>query len=331
MFFSALSGSAAATVACIGGIMIPQMIRNGYDKGFATAVTTSAGALGPVIPPSVLMLIYGVAVQVSIADLFLAGVVPGIMIAFVLAIIAQRMVIKANFQTPPDVEKENQEILKLSIPRAFKRAIFALFAPIIILGGIYGGIFTPTEAAIVACVYALVVSLFIYRELKFRELPTVFTKAARSCNFLIIIALSAVFGRLLAIEGVTVGLAEFVTNMTDNKYIVLLIINVMLFLISLILDAGPAIIILAPILANVVAPYGVCMVHFGIIMVINLAIGLTTPPVGVNLLVGTRISGVKMGDTFRPLVPLLSGIAVILLLVTYIPQIAMFLPNLLRG
>jgi C4-dicarboxylate transporter DctM subunit len=318
MIFAAISGSGPATVACIGSIMIPQMVRHGYNKPFATAIASAAGALGPIIPPSIMFLLYGVANSVSVSKLFMAGFVPGILMTVVLCVMTRMIVIKENFVAPPEVEAEDEKIYAVSIWTTLKDSIWALMVPIIILGGIYGGIFSPTEAAVVACVYALFIGFFIYKELTLKSLPGIFIRATRSCSFLVVIAFSTAFGKLLSLEGVTTAIADGVLGLTNNKIIILILINVVLLIVGMIMDAGPAIIILC-----------VDPIHFGVIMIMNLSIGLITPPVGVNLFVGTKITNISMESTFKYVFTLLAGMLAVLLVITYIPGISLLLPGLM--
>jgi C4-dicarboxylate transporter DctM subunit len=329
MIFAAISGSGPATVACIGSIMIPQMVRHGYNKPFATAIASAAGALGPIIPPSIMFLLYGVANSVSVSKLFMAGFVPGILMTVVLCVMTRMIVIKENFVAPPEVEAEDEKIYAVSIWTTLKDSIWALMVPIIILGGIYGGIFSPTEAAVVACVYALFIGFFIYKELTLKSLPGIFIRATRSCSFLVVIAFSTAFGKLLSLEGVTTAIADGVLGLTNNKIIILILINVVLLIVGMIMDAGPAIIILSPILLGIVKPLGVDPIHFGVIMIMNLSIGLITPPVGVNLFVGTKITNISMESTFKYVFTLLAGMLAVLLVITYIPGISLLLPGLM--
>ncbi|MCI8598070.1 MAG: TRAP transporter large permease [Lachnospiraceae bacterium] len=329
MFFAAISGSGPATVACIGGIMIPQMVRAGYSKEFATAAAAAGGALGPIIPPSILFLLYGVATNTSVAKLFLAGVIPGILMGVAMIIIATKISKKEKYIPNEAVQAELQAIYDKGLFHNFQEAIWALLVPIIILGGIYSGIFSPTEAAIVASVYALFAGMFIYKELSFRDLPGVFIRAARGCSFLVIISFSTAFAKLLTLEGVTTSIANGVLALTTNKYIILIMINILLLIVGMIMDAAPATIILSPILLSIVQPLGVDPIQLGVIIVMNLAIGMITPPVGINLFVGCKISKIQLESTLKFALQLLVYMLVILILVTYVPAISLFLPNLL--
>lgn len=329
MFFAAISGSGPATVACIGGIMIPQMVRAGYSKEFATAAAAAGGSLGPIIPPSILFLLYGVATNTSVAKLFLAGVIPGLLMGGAMIIIARKISIKEKYVPSPEVQAELQEVYNLGFWHNFKEAIWALLIPVIILGGIYSGIFSPTEASIVACVYALLVGLFVYKELTLKDLPGVFIRSAKGCSFIVIISFSTAFAKLLTLEGVTTSIADAVLGVTDNKFIILVLINLLLLVVGMIMDAAPATIILSPILLGIVQPLGVDPIHLGVIIIMNLSIGMITPPVGINLFVGTKISKIKLESTFKFVFQLLLYMLAVLALVTYIPIISLILPNIL--
>lgn len=328
MFFAAISGSGPATVACIGGIMIPQMVRAGYSKEFSTAAAAAGGALGPIIPPSILFLLYGVATNTSVAKLFLAGVIPGILLGVAMIVIARRISIQENYVPNPEVKAELQEVYDLGFAHNFKEAIWALLVPVIILGGIYTGIFSPTEASVVACVYALLAGMFIYKDLKFKDLPGVFMRSAKSCSFIVIISFSTAFAKLLTLEGVTASIASGVLDLTTNKYIILIVINILLLIVGMIMDAAPATIILSPILLRIVQPLGVDPIQLGVIIVMNLSIGMITPPVGINLFVGSKISNIQIESTLKYVGKLLAFMLIVLILTTYIPPVSLLLPNL---
>lgn len=333
--FAAISGSGPATVACIGGIMIPAMEEDNYDKSFACSISAAAGALGPLIPPSISLIMYGVIAGVSVTDLFLAGIIPGILMALVLVVFTHIVAKKKKFGTldavfdnPKQkiVEKHQEE--KIPVGKAFREAIWAILVPVIILGGIYGGIFTPTEAAVVAADYALIVSLFVYKELKLKDIPRVFAKTGLTCGTCLILVASATsFGRVLTMEQVPMKVAEMITAVSDNKYVVLLLINVFLLIVGLLMETLASIIILTPILLPVVTQLGVDPVHFGVIMVMNLVIGQGTPPVGVNTFVACRIGGIKMESMFKWLFSCIGVSIIALLFVTYIPQLSLLLLN----
>lgn len=319
MFFAAISGSGPATVAAIGGIMIPAMVKQGYDKKFAAAVVAAAGSIGVIIPPSIPMVIYGVTGNTSIGDLFIAGIVPGIMVGLAMIIWAYFYSKKMGYsglEEPTSIKK---------IALAFWDAKWALLIPIIILGGIYGGIFTPTEAAVVAVVYGLFAALVLYRGLRFRELPKVIIDSAlTTATVLIIVGTANAFGRLLTIEQIPGEIANGLLSISSNEIIIILLITVLLLVVGMFMDTLAAIIILTPILLPIAVELGYNPVHFGILMIVNLAIGFFTPPVGVNLFVASGISGVPIESLSRAVMPFVVAMLFTLLFLTFIPQITLF-------
>lgn len=328
MIFAAIAGSGTATVACIGGITIPEMLKEKYDKGYASAMAATAGALGPIIPPSVAMILYGVACQVSITDLFLGGIVPGVLMAVGLIALNTYLCKKYNW----GLKKGSPEIEVPPLGQAFKEGILALMVPVIILGGIYGGFVTPTEAAIIACDYAIIISLFVYKEYKIKDIPGIIKGTVETTGtVMLLVATAAALGKLLTIEQIPTTLASALVSISDNKIVILLIINVFLLFVGMFMETYAAIILLAPILLPTVQAIGVDPLHFGLIMVVNLTIGLCTPPVGVNLFIASRIANAPMEKMFKWLLPCLGVLIVVLLLVTYIPQLTMFLPNMFGG
>jgi C4-dicarboxylate transporter DctM subunit len=326
MIFAAVAGSGTATVACIGGITIPAMLRERYNKGFACALAATSGALGPIIPPSVAMILYGVSSGVSITHLFIGGIIPGLMITAGLVALVHYVARKNGYGLTP------QEAIASRIPlgRAFRDAFWSLLIPGIILGGIYGGVFTPTEAAVVACVAAIFVGIFIYREYSFIELPRVFRKATlTSGTILLLVACAMAMGRLLTVEQIPDQLSETLLSVTQNKAVLLLIVNIFLLIVGMFMETYAAIIILTPVLLPAMTAVGVNPLHFGLIMTVNLTIGLCTPPVGVNLFIATRIGNCPIEEMFKWLVPTLLVLIAVLMLITYIPPLTMFLPGLL--
>lgn len=326
MIFASISGSGPATVAAIGGLLIPAMIKEGYDEGYACSLGASAGALGPVIPPSISFVVYGVIAQVSITDLFIAGIVPGILMAVGLVIFVRITSNKHGFGVLREKSTTKEKLL------ALKEAIWALMVPVIILGGIYGGIITPTEAAIVACVYGMIVGLFIHKEITLKDLPNIFAKSAlTSGTVLVLIGCATAFGRILALQQIPTMLASAILGVTQSKILILLLINVLLFITGMFMETLAAIVILGPLLLSVVAPLGINPVHFGMIMVVNLVIGQCTPPVGVNLYVAARVGGIKLERMFKWLVPMIFVLVVIQLFITFVPGLSTFLVTLIRG
>src|SRR5690625_389600 len=324
MFFASLSGSGVATVAAIGAIMIPAMVAKGYDKGFASSTVAAAGELGVVIPPSIPLILYGVAAGVSIKDLFFAGVMPGLMIGFSFMILVYIFSKIKNYSGEKKVPFKEKLV-------AFKDAILALLMPFIILGGIYTGVFTPTESAVVACVYALIIGLFVYKELQWKDLPKVFYDAAlTSAIVLVIIANAGLFSWILTSDGVPQTAAVWFSEISSNPIVFLLIINVLLFIVGMFFDSGAAILILAPILAPVVITYGIDPVHFGIVMIVNLAMGMITPPFGVNLFMVSQVANISIEKLMKYTVLFVGVMILNILLLSYIPQISIWLPELLR-
>ncbi len=324
MFFAAISGSGPATVAAVGGMVVPTMLEKGYDKKFVLALIAAAGSIGVIIPPSIPMVVYSVTVNSSVSSLFLAGFIPGILIGLVLIVYSYFYARSAGYKGDSE---------PFSIGRALRevwRGKWALLSPVIILGGIYGGIFTPTEAAAVSVIYSLIIGLFVHRELNFKDMLEV-TK--RSCEttatILVVIGCATGFSKVLTLGRIPTTVATLLTTMTDSKVLILLLINLLLLLVGCFMETVCAIMILAPILFPVVTALGVDPIHFGIIMVTNLAIGFITPPLGVNLFVASRVGETTLDVVIKGIIPFLVLMIATLMLITYVPAISMFLPNLL--
>mgnify|MGYP000892174225 CR=1 FL=1 len=329
MIFAAVAGSGTATVACIGGMTIPEMLKQGYEKGFACALAATAGALGPIIPPSVAMILYGVICGVSITELFIAGVIPGIMMVAGLVLLVHFVAKKKGYGA--NVLEDVKAGKIMPVGKAFKEAIWSLLVPAIILGGIYSGMFTPTEAAVIACDVALIVGIFIYKEFKIKDIPAIIRRTAvTGGTVMLLVATATALGRLLTVEQIPNKIAETIIGVSDNKIIILLVINLFLLLVGMFMETYAAIIILAPILLATVVNVGVDPLHFGIIMVFNLTIGLCTPPVGVNLFIASRIGECSLDRMVKPLLSMLGVLLLVLMLITYIPALSMTLPALLR-
>lgn len=324
MFFAAISGSGPATVAAIGGLVIPEMIRKNYSKGFSSSLSATAGSIGVMIPPSIPMVIYGVSGGVSITTLFLAGFVPGIMVGLSL-ILWCYISSKINRYGERDRKYSGKEIL-----RAANEAKWALLIPVIILGGIYGGIFTPTEAAAVAVIYGFVIGVFVYKDLKLIDVFEILKKSAlTTATVLIILGTANTFGRILTLEQIPVKIANAITSISDSRVVILILINILLLFVGCFMDTTAAIIILTPILLPVAKMVGVDPVHFGIIMVVNLAIGFITPPLGVNLFVACGIGNISIEELSKSIIPWLFVMIFCLMMITFIPDISLFLPKLI--
>lgn len=325
MFFAAISGSGPATVAAIGGIMIPAMVRNGYDKKFATATVAAAGSIGVIIPPSIPMVIYGVVGNASIGDLFIAGIIPGVLVGLAMIIWAYYYSKKKGYKGLD----EPTSLKKIGV--AVWDAKWALLIPIIILGGIYGGFFTPTEAAVIAVVYGLFASTVLYRELRIKDLPKVMVDSAlTTATVLIIVGTATAFGRFLTIEQVPNKVAQALMDVSSNSIVIILLITVLLLVVGMFMDTLAAIIILTPILLPIAIQIGYDPIHFGIIMVVNLAIGFITPPLGVNLFVASGISGLSIETLARAVVPYFFAMLFTLLILTFVPEISLFLVGLAK-
>ena len=325
IFFGAISGSAIATVAAVGTIMIPAMEEQGYPRSFATALTAAAGVLGTIIPPSIPMIMYCVALPAaSPGNMFMGGIGPGLLAGGALIILVYYYAKRDGYKsTNADFQFKN--VIKCGID-----AIWALFVPFIIIGGIYGGVFSATEAAVVACVYGFFVGKFIYKELSINATSKAFVSSAITVSsILIVVATGSVLGKILTVEGVPKMVENALTSLSSNVYVLLIVINIILLIVGCVMETFTAIIILSPILYPIVAQYGIDVYHFGVMMILNLSIGFITPPVGSNLFVACGITGMKFEKLVKSIWPFLLALIVALILVTFIPEITLFLPNLL--
>lgn len=326
MFFAAISGTGSATVAAIGCIMIPSMVQKGYKRDFSAALIATSGTIGVIIPPSIPMVVYAIAAGTSVTGMFMAGVIPGILVGLTLSVYAV-IISKKRGYTGNAKRYSGKEIAAI-----FVDAFPSLMVPVVVLGGIYGGVFTPTEAAGVAVVYGFLVSRFIYKELDTRDMPKIAFNSMFICStVLIIIGTSSGFGRILTITQVPTQIANFILSLTTSRVLVLLFINILLLIVGTFMETNASIIILVPILLPVVTKLGVDPIHFGIIMVLNLAIGFVTPPLGANLFMACQVSGVKFDDIIRSIGPWIIVMCIVLLLVSYIPAISLGLSAVLAA
>lgn len=323
LFFAAISGSSPATVIAIGSIMMPALIREGYGERFSVGLLTSSGSLGILIPPSIPMILYALVMNVSVAEIFMAGFLPGVFIGLCLMTYSYYMARKNGWKST--VRYTFREGLVI-----IKNGLWALFLPVLVLGGIYGGIFTPTEAAAVSVVYALAVELFIYKELKITRLFSICRDSAiLSGCLLFILSCAMSFIWLLTVEQIPVKLAEMIVANISNKWLFLLAINGVLLVIGALMDIVTAIIVISPILAETLKVYDIDFVHYGIIMIINIECGFLTPPFGLNLFVSMAIMRKSLIEIGKAVAPYLLLFIFCLLVLTYIPQISTFLPDLL--
>lgn len=324
-FFAAISGSGPATVAALGAILIPAMTKTGYDKSTSAALMSTAGAIGIVIPPSITFVVYGSVTGTSIGSLFMSGIIPGILIGIVIYF-TMKLSSRGRqlVQQPKASGKERWE--------AFKNAVWGLLMPVIILGGIYGGIFTPTEAAAVSAIYGLLVGLFIYKTLTLKNIMQILRQSvSQTAVVMFIIGCAAVFGNTLTFTGIaSKASAALISIAGGNKYIFLLMVNIILIIAGCFIDANSALYILCPILFPISQSLGIDPVHLGAVMIVNLALGLITPPVGVNLFTGCGVAGIPLSDMIKKIWPFVIAVLIVLILITYIPGISMLLPNLMK-
>lgn len=325
LFYGAISGSGIATVAAVGSMTIPLLVNLGYDKKFCTALVAVAGSLGVIIPPSIPFIMFGMASGVSVSDIFLAGIVPGLLIGGMLMVYAV-LYCKKNGEDKEKINKEINQLREQGLWKVFKSSFFAVLSPIIILGCIYSGIASPTEAAVISVFYSLVVSLFIYKSLKFKDLYAVFAEAVKTyAPILFILAASIAFSRVLTLMQIPQTISTWILDNFSSKVVILIVVNIFLLLVGMIMDTTPAILILTPILMPIMTGIGVDPIHFGVMMVVNLAIGFVTPPIGVNLFVASSLTNIPVVDIAKRALPLIGYFLIALLLITFIPQISLIL------
>jgi tripartite ATP-independent transporter DctM subunit len=322
LLFAGISGSAVADATAIGKMLVPEMERNGYRRSYAAAVTSAAAIMGPIIPPSGIMILYGFVMNVSVGALFAAGIVPGLLIAAGLMTVTSWLARRRGF--PPAGAKASWP----ERATAFRGAIFPLMIPVLLLGGLRLGIFTTTEAAAVTAAFALFVAMFLLRALKWRDVPHVLTETAvQSGVILLLVGTAVTFAWIVTVSGLAERIATGMLGLSDNVYLLLFMVNLLLFVVGMFLDAGPAILILGPVLAPIFTGLGVDPVHFAIIMCVNVTIGLATPPMGLLLFVASAISGERMERIIRDLLPYLAMLVAIIFVITYVPAISLWLPR----
>lgn len=323
LFYGAISGSGPATVAAVGAMTIPILTRLGYDKKFVVGMVATAGSLGVIIPPSLPFIMYGVASTESVGTLFIAGIIPGILIAAIMSVYTW-FYCKSHGEDRAKLHENTVSLRTRGLFNVVKDGFWALLTPVIILGGIYSGIVTPTEAATISVVYALIVSLFIYKNISIKDLIPITSDTVRSCApVMLIVAAATCFGRMLTMIQVPQAIATALLSTFTSKIALLLVINIFLLFVGMVMETLAAILILTPIFLPVVAAVGMNPIHFGVMMVVNLAIGFVTPPVGVNLYVGSNLSGVPVLEVAKHATPYIAMFLCALLLITFVPGISL--------
>jgi C4-dicarboxylate transporter DctM subunit len=323
MIFAGITGVASSDTSSLGGVLIPAMIGKGYDKDFTVAVTATSSTIGIMIPPSIPMVLYAVASGTSIGQLFLGGIIPGILVGLTLMAVSAVISKKRNY--PAETRVSFKESVKICV-----RSIPAIGTVVVIIGGIISGFFTPTEAAGVACFYSTLLGLFYYKELKIREIPRLIYQTAMTVGLVaLMISAASALGWFFTSHGVPRAIANALMEATDNKAIILLLINMVLLFVGCWMDLAPAMTLFTPILLPVAVNLGIDPVHFGIIMVVNLAVGLFTPPVGVCLFISCGIAKIPITSVLKAFIPFFLAMIGILLLITFVPQVCLFLPSLL--
>jgi C4-dicarboxylate transporter DctM subunit len=323
-FFGAVSGSAPATTAAIGGVMLGPMGEKGYDKNFAGAVVAASGTIGLIIPPSLTMVLYGVTTGVSIGEMFIAGIIPGIIICIVLMVVESFISLKRGY-------KGAEAASFKTVSRYFRESVFALFMPGIILGGIYAGIFTPTESAAVAVVYGLIVGIFIHKELSWKDVSKLILKSAKSTALVMYLMVTAeILSYVLVSEQIPQTIAASILNISTNAVVVQLIMVFILLVVGTFLNNSAAMVLLAPIFYPIIMSLGIDPLFFGIIMVISLAIGHNTPPVGLCLFIACDIGNLKLESLVKEIVPLVAALIATVVTLNFFPDVILFLPRLMR-
>lgn len=325
LFYGAISGSAPATVAAVGSMTIPVLTEMGYDRTFSTAVVAVAGGLGVIIPPSIPFIMYGMASGASVSDLFLAGIIPGLLISALLMFYAV-FYCKKHGEDEEKKQKVVEELKSKGLCQVLKESFFALLSPVIILGCIYTGVASPTEAAVISVFYALLISMAVYRSITVKEIWGILVEAIRTYTpILFILAASVAFSRVLTLMQVPQAVSGWILEHFSNPVVLLLIINLFLLLVGMVMDTTPAILILTPILLPIVTEVGMDPIHFGIIMVVNLAIGFVTPPIGVNLFVAGSLTDIPIMEIAKKAMPMILYFLAALLVITFVPAVSLAL------
>jgi C4-dicarboxylate transporter DctM subunit len=325
MFFAGVSGSCVSDTASLGSILIPAMQKEGYDTEYSVSITCCSSVVGIIIPPSIPMVIYATAANVSIPRLFFGGFIPGVLVSF--SLMAINFIYSKKNNYPRSERMPVKEVVKSIV-----KGIPALMTVVLLLGGIMSGVFTPTEAAAIAVVYALVLGLFYYREIKLKQIPKIMLDVAVSTGMVaLMMATATCLGYLFAVENLPRQLSEGLLTISSNKYVILFLINILLLFVGLAMDLGPSIVIFAPMLLPVVNALGIDPVHFGLIMVVNLGIGVVSPPAGGCLFIACAIGKVSISQITKPLIPPMMAMVIALMVITYIPETVLWLPNLIFG
>ena len=324
IFFAGITGSGVADTAAIGSVLVPAMKKEGYTAEYSAAVTIASSVIGPIIPPSIVMVIYSMSTGESVGALFAAGFLPGLAIALSLMILAFYYAIK--YKHPRSAERHSFSY----ILKTLKDSIVALLCPVVLVGGIFSGFFTPTEAAAIACLYAIIAGVFLLRTLSFKDIVESIKKAAiSSSTILLIISMAALFGQFMALERVPAQMANFILGFTHNKYVFLLLVNVLLLFMGMIMETGASVILLAPILLPIAVKMGIHPLHFALVMLVNLNIGLSTPPVGVCIFTVAPIANLSLEKISKAVFPFIVAEVIALLFLTYIPEIVLVIPRML--
>ena len=324
MVFAGISGTAIADVCSLGSMLIPAMVDDGYDDDFSVAVTAASSVVGPIIPPSVPMVIAGSCVSISVGKMFQAGIIPGILLGMALCIPTYIISVKRNYP------RHDRAGWKVRLETT-KDAIWAMLMPVILLGGILSGVFTPTEASIVTCVYALVVGVFVYKEIQITDVPWIVWENIRACaSIIVLIGLANVFAYILTAERIPQMVANSILSITDNRIVVILLINVVLLFVGMFMESLAAILITFPVLLPVATAVGMEPVHFALMAILNLMLGLTTPPVGMCVCTGAQIGKISAFKAFQATIPFLATSLIVLMLVSFIPQLTLWIPSILN-